>query len=237
MELKILSWNVWGLNDLSKRRIISAVIRRQKPHVICLQETKMESVEKAVVDSVGGNKWVDWDYIGAIGAARGVLVMWDSRTFSLLGTFKGSFSVSCLFKGVEKNITWVFSGIYGPCLDASRVVLWDELKLVRQKWNFSWCVGGDLKVIRFPHERFGLRVFSETMIEFNDFINAEALVDLPLAGSTFTWFRGGDRINVQGLIGSFSHQIGRSIFMGLFRLVFLELFPITLPFCLSVVIL
>ena len=41
MNLKILSWNVRGLNDGRKRLIVKNLLRDWKCDVICLQETKL----------------------------------------------------------------------------------------------------------------------------------------------------------------------------------------------------
>ena len=49
MKLKILSWNVRGVNDVSKRKVIKALIRSQKADMVCLQETKMQKMSIRVV--------------------------------------------------------------------------------------------------------------------------------------------------------------------------------------------
>ena len=41
MNLRILSWNVRGVNDSFKRKVIKSVIRNQKVDLFCIQETKM----------------------------------------------------------------------------------------------------------------------------------------------------------------------------------------------------
>lgn len=79
MELRIISWNVWGLNELGKRQIIKAALRRWKPNVVCLQETKMGFIDRRVVSSLGGGRWFDWEFLGAAGSSKGILVMWDKR--------------------------------------------------------------------------------------------------------------------------------------------------------------
>lgn len=192
MDLRIISWNVRGINDETKRQVIKAACRRWKPHMLCLQETKMGKVDRKVVLSVGGDQWTQWEHLDAIGASGGILVMWDSRVVTRVGARVGNFSVLCLFQGLLVDSRWVFSGIYGPCVDALRKGLWDELKLIPQIWRVPWCVGGDFNVVGFPHERFGARTFSQAMMEFNDFINEVELVDLPLIGGQFTWSRNSD---------------------------------------------
>jgi hypothetical protein len=47
--------------------------------VICLQETKMEVMSRSLVKSLWGCHYVDWAYLGSVGAAEGILVMWDKR--------------------------------------------------------------------------------------------------------------------------------------------------------------
>ena len=44
MKLRILSWNVGGANDCDKRRIIKSIVKAQKVDLVCLQETKIQSL-------------------------------------------------------------------------------------------------------------------------------------------------------------------------------------------------
>ena len=41
MKIRILSWNVYGANDSSKRKVIKTLIRDQMVDLFCLQETKI----------------------------------------------------------------------------------------------------------------------------------------------------------------------------------------------------
>lgn len=49
-------------------------------------------------------------------------------------------------------------------------------------------------VTRFPSEWSGSRVYTRAMLEFNDFINDSALMDIHLLGGGFTWFRTEGRV-------------------------------------------
>ena len=59
MNLKILSWNVRGANDNSKRKIIKSVIRKQKVDLLCIQETKLQVMAEGVVRSLGPRRFLD----------------------------------------------------------------------------------------------------------------------------------------------------------------------------------
>ena len=85
MKLKILSWNVREVNDVSKRKVIKALIRSQKADMVCLQETKMQKMSIRVVRSLGVGRFLEWGVVNARGAAGGVVVFWDNRVLELVG--------------------------------------------------------------------------------------------------------------------------------------------------------
>ena len=57
MKLRLLSWNVRGANDSSKRRVIKAVIKSQRVDLFCLQETKIQTLLEGLVRSLGSGRW------------------------------------------------------------------------------------------------------------------------------------------------------------------------------------
>jgi len=94
--VRILSWNVRGLNNNGKRALLRNVLRDWKCDLICLQETKMEDVEICDVRSFWGIQHVGFSVLRAVGAAGGVLIMWNSISFQLISSFSGEFSVTCI---------------------------------------------------------------------------------------------------------------------------------------------
>lgn len=59
MEIRTISWNVWGLNDIGKRVLIKGSLRRWKLHAVYLIETKMGDIDLRVINSSWGSRWVD----------------------------------------------------------------------------------------------------------------------------------------------------------------------------------
>ena len=57
------------------------------------------------------------------------------------------------------------------------------------RWNMAWCLMGDFNIIRYLSERLSCDSFSPTMFAFSDFIKSNYLINLPLEGASFTWFR------------------------------------------------
>ena len=190
MNLKMLSWNVRGANDVNKRRIIKSVIRKQKVDLFCIQETKIQLMTDGMVKSLGVGRFLDWRTIEAAGAAGGVLICWDKRSLELLEWEEGQFSISCKFRTVENGAIWVFTGVYGPFTKEDRECLWEEFGAIRGLWGEPWCVGGDFNVILSQGERSRQGRISPAMRRFAQVMNDLELVDLPLQGGTFTWSGG-----------------------------------------------
>jgi hypothetical protein len=190
MNVKIISWNVRGMNELDKRLRIKNLLKGWKADVVCLQETKLGLISSRVVRSLWGGQYVDWVFLGSNGASGGILLMWDRRVVEKLEDAVGQYSVSCKFKTVMDQSEWMFSGVYGPNLDSERQGLWDELAGVKSWWDVPWCVGGDFNVVRFPEEKSHFTSFTQAMHDFSDFISAQGLIDTPLLGGKFTWSNG-----------------------------------------------
>ena len=53
MKIKIISFNVRGVNESDKRKVIGNFIRAQRVDLVCLQETKVQEMNKALVRSLG----------------------------------------------------------------------------------------------------------------------------------------------------------------------------------------
>ena len=196
MTLKILFWNVWGLNDVEKRIRVKGMLKEWKADIICLQETKMELITRQTVRSLWSCHHVDWIYLGSIGASGGILVTWDSRVVENVGEAVGYYSVSCKFRNVDNQDLWTFLGVYGPNLDRDRSLLWEELSGVISWWEAPWCVAGDFNVVRFPSEKSGTASFTFAMHEFSDFITELGLIDIPLLGGNFMWSNNRERASM-----------------------------------------
>ena len=158
-----------------------------KGEVICLQETKLETVSRAIVRSLWSNRFADWKFLESEGASGGVLITWDKHVAEVQNCVKGQFSLSCRFKNVQDQFEWVFSGVYGPNMDVDRFILWEELAGVRSWWGAPWCIGGDFNVVRFPSEKLREGRLTRAMTNFSDFIAELGLIDLPLLEGQFTW--------------------------------------------------
>jgi hypothetical protein len=190
MKLKLLSWNVRGLNDPKKREVLKNWLRKWKVGVVCLQETKLDRVDWRLFQSIWVNRFVGWVMLNTVNTAGGIVLLWDKRVLELTDSKVGTFSVTCCWKGLADGFEWVGLGVYGPNRDDLWSDLWEELMGVHQQWPHPWCVFGDFNLARFQSERRGCTRVSTSMVEFSDFIEDLNLVDLSLNGGCYTWSSG-----------------------------------------------
>ena len=186
MKLKILSWNVRGANDSSKRKIIKNYIRDQMVDLICIQETKIQAMSEDIVRSLGTRRFIDWRALNVEGATGGILICWDKRALDIMDWEEGQFTLSYRFKIVENGACWVFMGVYGPFTKVDREGMWEEFGAIRGLWDDPWCLGGDFNITLFQRERSSQRRISSAMRRFAETANDLGLVDLPLQGGEFT---------------------------------------------------
>ena len=105
MKIKILFWNVRGANDISKKNLIKAFIKTQKADVVCIQETKWRASPKGIIRSLTSSKYVDWVASCYEGASGGIVILWDSRLFQLIGVDESSYTLSCRLKNYGDDFT------------------------------------------------------------------------------------------------------------------------------------
>ena len=178
------------MNDTDKRKVIKNFIRTQRVDLVCLQETKVQEMNKVMAHSLEVGSFLNWKALNVEGTVGGILLRWDKRRISLVDSVIGSFSVSCLFRMAENGYQWVFSEVYGPVERILRELFWEELGSIRGLWEEPLCLGGNFNEIISPNERSRGGRISNTMRRFSEILNDLGLRDLPLQGGLYTW-RGG----------------------------------------------
>lgn len=96
--MKVLSWNIRGLNEEGKRSTIKSLIQKWKVDILCLQETKIQGCNSRLIQQLWGNKWADWVELTANGTRGGIIVIWDKRKWVKTYTQLGCYSISCMLQ-------------------------------------------------------------------------------------------------------------------------------------------
>ncbi|XP_047263773.1 uncharacterized protein LOC124896275 [Capsicum annuum] len=144
MKVNLISWNVRGLNDERKRRMIKSCINTWKADVYCFQETKVEGDISDFVRDLWANRWVDHIQLEASGTRGGILLMWDKRIWdgerSSLAN-QGCHSIACKFTGKMQDLTCYLIRVYAPNDRKTREEVWEEIGAARGLFLGPWKKG------------------------------------------------------------------------------------------------
>lgn len=93
----ILIWNVRGLNQQSRRDSARALIAAANPKLVCLQETKIQTMTPRILLSMLGTD-LDHHVVPAEGTRGGILVAWSGAACQAITTRVDTYTVSVLLQ-------------------------------------------------------------------------------------------------------------------------------------------
>ncbi|OVA19313.1 hypothetical protein BVC80_521g126 [Macleaya cordata] len=130
MELKIISWNIRGLNSFDKINVIKDIVKKERVSVIAIQETKMSKVSDWFIKSFWGSDSYDWLHIPSNDRSGGIILVWDDSVLKMERELVGEHSISIEVSSVTDNFKWLFSTAYAPNSPADKLNFLEELELI-----------------------------------------------------------------------------------------------------------
>lgn len=110
--MKLISWNVRGLNAPNKRRLIKSQLDLIKCDLVMLQETKLSDVSANVLFS----SWKNWNFLSCsfVGASGGLALLWNDYNIEIqLVSSTVHWMLFLVTSKVSKVKFWLFN-IYAP---------------------------------------------------------------------------------------------------------------------------
>jgi mannosylglycoprotein endo-beta-mannosidase len=152
----VCSFNIRGLGSRVKRKKIRDLVRGEKLDFLAIQETKMESISEAFVNSLWGSCDCDWAYLPAEGNSGGILSIWNKVKTSLVFTFIGVGFVGVCLDIVNESRRCFVVNVYAKCNFRAKQQLWSDLIMSKRGFGEGlWCVLGDFNSVRESNERRG----------------------------------------------------------------------------------
>jgi len=159
---------------------------------VCIQETKAIQFSDARCYSLWGEKKVGRLHFEGDNGGGSILSMWHKDAFSYESHEMGKGFIVVYGKHIKTNRRCVVANIYAACSLREKKVLWGELTRIKSvSQDKIWCLCGDFNAVRRVTERQGARARdtqSSEIRDFNGFIEANLLFELPFVGMEFTWF-------------------------------------------------
>lgn len=74
--MQIISWNIRGLGILIKKRFLSKLIKKRKPDMVWVQETKLEAIDSIAIRNIWGGNNIEFSSSSSVGVLGGLLILW-----------------------------------------------------------------------------------------------------------------------------------------------------------------
>ena len=122
-----ITWNIRGANCPSSRLLARDIVQKNRPTVLCLQETKCAIWTQRGISSLGYHPQDNWVVAPSCGQSGGLLTVWDANVFTV-SSYK-SMPNWILIKGVCKldNRDFAIWNVYAPQAFESKRAVWKAL--------------------------------------------------------------------------------------------------------------
>ncbi|XP_062080777.1 uncharacterized protein LOC133785572 [Humulus lupulus] len=191
---RILSWNVRGINNKQKQKLVRHLINSQKVSLVGLLKTRVKARK---LGSLYVNIFNGWCFTSNIAWHAGgrIIVAWNPLNFTVIILRCTSQLMHLLVSTVDGKNRFYVTFVYAVNDTDGRKVLWRDLQDINTQE--AWVVMGDFNEILTREERIGKRVKYSIATDFIDYIGNCQLEDVKYSGSFFTWSnkqQGDDRI-------------------------------------------
>lgn len=184
--MRIVVWNVRGLNAPARRNAVFQVVSTVSPSIVCLQETKLEVVSQAIVQHCLGNKFERFFYLPAAGTRGGILLAWDESVTMLSRPHYTPNSLTALVQSLGAREWWM-TCVYGPQEDSAKVEFMQELVDIRDLHTGPWLIAGDFNLLVTQDDKSNDMVNRRMLGRFRAKLNRWELKELYLNGRRYTW--------------------------------------------------
>jgi exonuclease III len=187
MDHNLVVWNVRGLNRRAQRSVVHELVRSEKVSLLCLQETKLNVVNDALIlDLIGP----DFGYIAlpAVSGCGGILFAWRRDLWFVSSPSLGLNHVTVKVALTSApSFSWWLTSVYGPQPNAEKVAFLNNLHSLRPPLSGPWMLCGDFNLIYQATDKNNGHLSRRMMGRFRRFLNDLELLELHLHGRPFTW--------------------------------------------------
>jgi exonuclease III len=140
--MKLISWNIHGLNGRSKKRLLRDRIIADQPDILLLQETKCvgEEMNQILSRCWKQGKMMNIDSKGAVG---GLAILWNPNTVLLENFFTTRWTISAEYRLIGSNKPGFLTNVYRPTTPGDKLNFIQNMdRLANLIIDRRWILGG-----------------------------------------------------------------------------------------------
>lgn len=177
-------WNCQGLGSPLTVLSLGSLIRKSRPAVIFLSETRGSS---QYIESLKRKFNLHGIGVDSQGLSGGLALLWDRRITVELGSFSKN-HIDARVKLTEDGHSFRVTGIYGVPEVSHRHQTWNLIRDLYRNERQPWFMGGDFNEILMSTEKSGGDERSTGQMEaFSAALADVGLADLGFEGYPYTW--------------------------------------------------
>lgn len=116
--------------------------------MICLQETKLQSISEAMVsEMLGASFKSNFSFLSAIETSGGILIAASEDHFKLLSSSCTRNTLTVRIQVLLDASEWTLTGVYGPQLEVDKIAFLEELKALRHSIRGELMINNDFNLI------------------------------------------------------------------------------------------
>jgi len=184
----LLNWNVRGLNNKARRKVVKDLMQQKRCTIVTLQETKLANVTaQDITETLGTMFSTQFAFLPAQGTRGGALVAVDEDYYTITHSEFREHTVSVCITSNQCLATWWITVVYGPQGDSEKIEFLRELREVKTVVGDRWLVIGDFNLILRAEDKSNANLNRRLMAEFSNTLNFLELKELKLRGRKYTW--------------------------------------------------
>jgi exonuclease III len=111
--MKVITWNIRGLNNPRKQRILGNKLKQEQPDLCFIQETKCTT---DIMESVSKQHWHKYNMVAIEYHQRlgGILMLWNPQILNLIVAEATRHTLTVRMKIIGNIEEIIFTNVYGP---------------------------------------------------------------------------------------------------------------------------
>ena len=130
-----------------RRDAVRALASAARVAILCLQETKLDLIDRALATDIAGPERQDFIFLPALGTRGGVAIFWDAAIVSLTAASVRQFSITATVTSLATGTAFLLTSVYGPSTDDLKQQFLDEMIACKPPIGTPWLILGDFNMI------------------------------------------------------------------------------------------
>ena len=148
VNFTIVSWNVRGLGDADKCKLVKDSLLTARVDIACLQESKLRTITSAKPRSFLPPHLTDFHCAEAVGSRGGIITAWNARAFTASAYIARRHTLTSFFTSTSSDTVFAITNVYAPADHRDSRSFLDDLSTIAAQVPGNWFLMGDFNLIR-----------------------------------------------------------------------------------------